>query len=370
MDSTPAPPPAFPRNPVLVRVWRGAHVESQHRGAWALVDAQGQVVEGAGAFDEPFFARSAIKSIQALPLLEGGAAERFGIDDLELALALSSHNAEELHTRGVTGLLERLGLDVSHLRCGAQTPGDPTARAALAESGEKATALHNNCSGKHAAFLAQALHLGVDPANYLDPSCAVQSRVRAVVAELTDLDADGLETAVDGCSAPTYRLPLGALALAFARIASPDGLDAERRLACQRMLRAVERHPRAIAGRHKRLCTELAEVGRGELFPKIGAEAVYAVGIVGTGRALAVKMDDGGPRGLHATVIHLLARFGYLKTEQLDRLAKWRPQVLTNWAGLEVGRLEVVPEGVSEPVSGPVSEPSRFPRTAREGSEG
>lgn len=332
----------FADNPVLVRLRRGAHVESQHRGAWVLVDSGGGVLDGAGEWDFPVFARSSVKSFQALPLLETGAAERFGYSEAELALALASHNAEEQHTTRVRELLTRLGLTPAALQCGPQPPSDPTARRALAARGEEPTSLHNNCSGKHAGFLALALHLGVDPARYLDPASESQRLVRRAVMELTGTPAAELTDAVDGCSAPTFRMPLTRIATGFARIANPAGLSPARRRACEAMVRAATHHPELLGGRHQRICTELARIGDGRLFPKIGGEAVYGVGLVGKDRALAIKMDGGSTRGLHALLVRLLERFDFLSANELAGLETWRARTLTNWAGIEVGATEVL----------------------------
>lgn len=345
MAAAMAHPPAFPDQPVLARVRRGDRVESQHRGAWALVDSAGAVHDGAGDPDFPFYARSAIKCLQALPLIETGAADRFALEDDELALTLASHNAEPAHTERVEGLLARLGLGVEHLRCGSQQPGDPETRRALDRAGIAPTALHNNCSGKHAGFLALGRQLDADPAVYLDPDGPVQRAARAAIAETCRVPEDELTWAVDGCSAPTYRLSLTALGTAFARIATPAGPAAgfapARRAAAERMLRAVAAHPVLIAGRHRRLCTALAEASRGALFPKIGAEGVYAVGAVGRDRALVVKIDDGANRALHAVVLALLERFGWLDDDARAALGAWIDAPLVNWAGLTVGSIEV-----------------------------
>ena len=332
----------YPENPPLVRLWRGDAVESQHRGAWCLVDAEGRVLEGAGGFQAPIHARSSVKCLQALPLLETGAADRHGMGDDELALALASHDAEDQHTRRVEQLLARLGLAVDHLRCGPQPPGSAEARDALKALGRRPTSLHNNCSGKHAGFLALALHLGVSPERYLEPDSAGQRLVRQAVLEMARLEERDLSTAIDGCSAPTFRLPLVGLATAFARVANPAGLEPARRAACERMLLAVERHPELIAGSKKRLCTDIARATGGRLFPTVGGEAVYALGARGRGLALAAKIDDGGNRALHALVVALLERFELATPEELARLEPWRERVLRNWAGLETGRTEVL----------------------------
>jgi L-asparaginase II len=340
----PASPKAdpFPDQPVLVRLWRGGRVESQHRGAWVLVDPSGAVLDGAGDAKAAVFARSAVKSLQALPLLESGAAERFDVGERELALALASHEAEAQHLEVVRGMLARAGLRPEELRCGPQPPGDAATRAELRRAGLEPAPLHNNCSGKHAGFLTLARHLGQDPATYLEPEGLVQRRVRRAVLELSGVPEESLETAVDGCSAPTFRLPLTGLATAFARVANPAGLGAERERACQRMQRAVAGHPELIAGRRGRLCTALARAGAGRLFPKIGAEGIYGLGLVGGARALAVKIDDGGLRALNALVVALVEHLGWLDASELSSLAAFRGQPLRNWAGLEVGTTEVL----------------------------
>lgn len=334
--------PGWPENPVLTRVWRGAHVESQHRGAWVVVDAAGRVVEGVGAVASPVFARSAIKSLQALPLVETGAAERFGYGDDELALALASHDGEPIHTERVERLLARMGLSPEALQCGPQAPGSAATRAEMTRAGARPTALHNNCSGKHAGFLALTLHLGVDPARYLDPEAEPQQRVRDAVESICGMASADVDTATDGCSAPTFRIPLQRLATGIARIANPEGLPAGRRAAAERMQRAVAAHPDLIAGTRQRICTDLVRASGGRLFAKIGGEAVYLIGAVGRDRGLAIKVDDGSYRGFHALIVELCARLGWLGAAEVEALEAWRDRTLRNWAGRAVGRVEVV----------------------------
>ncbi len=329
-------------NPVLTRIWRGDRIESRHRGSWVLVDAAGSALDGAGQWEEPVCARSSVKSIQALPLVESGAAERFGLSDPELALALASHNGEPCHTEGVSALLERMQLTVGHLRCGPHRPFDPETDARLHRRGEEPTALHNNCSGKHAGFLALALHLGADPRRYLDPESEGQELVRRALIEMTDAQEERLPGSTDGCSAPTFHLPLDRLATGIARVANPEGLPAERRAACERMARAVAERPELIGGTRGRLCTDLARATGGRVFPKIGGEAVYLLGVRGMDRGLAIKIDDGNPRGFNALILELLRRFELITATEAEALEEWRGSPLRNWAGLPVGHTEVV----------------------------
>jgi L-asparaginase II len=335
-------PPEYPENPVLVRIRRGEAVESQHRGAWVLTDSDGKVLDGAGEFSRPVFVRSAVKSLQALPLLESGAAERFGFSDVEIALVLASHNAEVRQTEAVAGLLARLGLADSDLQCGAEAPRDPEARARLRAEAGKPTALHNNCSGKHAGFLALALHLKAPKERYLDPASPGQTLVRQAVLAMSGVKSADLTTAVDGCSAPTFRMPLVGLATAFARITSPGGLERPRREACERMVASVAAHPEMIAGVHKRICTDIARITRGRIFPKVGGDAVYGIGVCGADRGLAIKIDDGSARGLQPIVVALLSRFGFISSSEAEALATWRQETIRNWAGLAIGRTEVL----------------------------
>jgi len=335
-------PQDLPANPVLVRLWRGEEVESLHRGSWALVDPDGRLLAGQGATTAPIFARSSTKALQALPLVETGAAEAQGFSEEELALALASHNGEPCHTRVVSGLLGRLELGVGDLRCGAHRPQDHDAAFELRRRGEAFSALHNNCSGKHAAFLALGRFLGEAPESYIDPASRSQLLVRQAVLEMTGCAEEELQVAVDGCSAPTFRMPLERLALGFARFTNPEGLSARRRAACERLAATVAAHPTLIGGTQKQICSAIAAATGGRLFPKIGAEAVYVIGERGGRRALAIKMDDGGKRGLTALILHLLERFDLARPEELAALARWAPGPLHNHAGLVVGRTEVV----------------------------
>ena len=333
---------SFPDNPILVRQRRGESVESVHRGAWALVDAAGKVIESVGAIDFPIYARSSTKALQALPLFESGAAERYRFGTRDIALAIASHSAELCHTEVVASVLRRLELGVGDLQCGSQRPADPGAQRTLDQNGDEPSAIHNNCSGKHAGFLALTLHLGDDVSRYLDPDCRSQRLVRAALMDMTGVAPRDLSVAVDGCSAPTFRLPLRDLATAFARFTSPSGLEPERRGACQAMMQAVALHPELIAGNHRKICTDIARVSAGRLFPKVGAEAVYVLGEQGGERALALKMDDGAGRGMHALLLHLMRRFGLAKANELEALESWSGNPVRNWAGLEVGRMEIV----------------------------
>lgn len=335
-------PLEFPNNPILVRYWRGDHVESAHRGSWVLTDTLGQIIESAGDPSFPIYARSSTKALQVLPLIESGAADALELSDEELTMAVASHRGEPCHTDVVAAWLGRMGFSPTDLHCGIHKPDDRVTLQRLLESGQKPNALHNNCSGKHAGFLALAKHLGEDPASYIDPESGSQQLVRQAVLDMTCTPPDQLGVAIDGCSAPTFRLPLTDLARGFARFANPAGLEAPRRLAAERIATVVQRFPDLIGGTRHQICSTISRVTGGRLYPKIGAEAVYVIAERGTDRALAIKMDDGQWRALFVLILHLLRRFGLANEDELKQLDYWAAGPLHNWAGLEVGRVDVI----------------------------
>ncbi len=189
--------------PVLVELVRGDLVESRHRGAFAVVDAAGKMVASAGDIERPVYARSAVKPLQALPLVESGAADRFGLGVEELALACASHAGTPLHVAKVASFLARAGLAAADLECGGHLPTDLASAQALIRAGEAPSPLHNNCSGKHAGFLATARHLGEAIRGYIEFDHPVQQRVLAAMGGMTGLDLTRAPRGRDGCGIPT-----------------------------------------------------------------------------------------------------------------------------------------------------------------------
>src|ERR1043165_7555117 len=192
-------------NPVLVEVLRGALVESRHCGSVAVVDADGATVLALGDAARPVYPRSAVKPIQALPLIESGAAEKYSFGDPEIALACASHGGEPAHVEVASRMLGRAGLDSGALECGAHWPSHQPSSQALARSTGAPSALHNNCSGKHSGFLCVACAAGVDHRGYVNAEHAVQREVRAALESLTGVGLSADQCGIDGCSIPTYR---------------------------------------------------------------------------------------------------------------------------------------------------------------------
>jgi len=325
-------------NPVLVEVMRGAVVESRHRGAVAVVDAEGAAVLALGNVDRPVFPRSAVKALQALRMIETGAADHFGLTDQELALACASHGGEAGHVAAARSMLSRIGLDASALRCGAHPPMHVPSAAALCRAGAEPTTLHNNCSGKHSGFLCLACMLGADPRGYIEPDHPVQREVKATIESVTGSAIPDDRRAIDGCSVPTWAVPLKALALGFARFCTGHGLAPERAKAAARLRAACAAHPWYVAG-SGRFCTEVMQRLGARAFVKLGAEGVYCGALPERGLGIAVKCDDGGARASEVVMAALILRFGALNESErawLDRLL--RP-TLRNWNGFAIGKL-------------------------------
>jgi L-asparaginase II len=327
-------------NPVLVEVSRGALVESRHRGAVAVADANGDLVFALGDVERPTFPRSAIKAFQALPLVETGAADRFGFGDAELALAMASHMGEPLHVATATAMLAAAGLDGTCLRCGAQWPRRRTDQAALTLAGREPAAIHNNCSGKHAGFLCSAVAMGVDTAGYVDIDHPVMRGVTEAMAEMTGAAHEREAAGVDGCSIPTFAIPLHALARGFARFATGEGLSPARAAAAARLRKAAAAEPFMIAGTGG-FCTRVMELLGSAAFVKYGAEGVYTAALPGRGLGVAIKMDDGAQRAVEVAIAAMLrVLLGIAEDDPrrsaLDALA--HPLILTR-AGAACGEI-------------------------------
>jgi len=289
---------------VLSEVWRSGRVESRHRGSLVVV-CDGAVRFAIGDPDLPVYCRSAVKPMQALPLIERGVAARLELDQEELALTSASHNGTEHHTAVAARILARGGFTADDLLCGPHPPFDVPAARAITRAGHQPQRIHNNCSGKHAGFLLLAADMGVAKADYLDPDSASQQLIRRTVAEMAGVAPDDVAVGMDGCGAPTLQLPLASLAHGFANLTNPDRLPPVRAAACRTLIDAITLNHVTLAG-EGRLCTALIRSAPGRIYCKNGAEGVYAFGLVDRGIGVAIKVDDGTERGYLPVVVDLL----------------------------------------------------------------
>ena len=332
-------------NPTLVDVLRGGIVESSHRGALAIVDADGALHTALGDTLRPIFPRSAIKVLQALPLVESGAADQFGLSDEELALACASHGGEPLHAQTAASMLAKAGLEADALECGAHWPYEDTATKNLARSGQAPSALHNNCSGKHAGFVCLGCGLAGSAdrrgflRGYVQPGHAVMREVTAAIQATTGFDLSRTAVGTDGCSIPTYAVPLRPLAHAFARVATGVGLREGHARAARRLRQAVARAPFMVAGTG-RFDTRVMQLLGERLFCKVGAEGVYCAALPSLGLGVAIKMDDGNnARACEVVMAAVILALLTLDDAEHDFMQRLASPVLKNWNGIEVGQL-------------------------------
>ena len=328
-------------NPILVEILRGGIVESRHRGALSVVDGGGIEVLSLGDVNLPVFPRSACKLIQALPFIETGAADAYGFGDKELSLACASHSGEPEHAELAEAMLKRAGQSAATLECGTHWPFDAPVAIKLAQSGAVPNACHNNCSGKHAGFICTSCHVGDDPKGYVNAAHPAQKRVRDAMAEVTGASHAAEACGTDGCSIPTYAIPLSNLAHGFAKMATGQGLSPTRAKAAKRLMQACMAEPFYMAGT-KRFCTDIMAAAPDRVFAKIGAEGVYCAAIPELGFGLALKIDDGASRAAELMVAAVIAHLATKIPEIAEPVGQMARKVDYNWNKIGVGEQRVV----------------------------
>jgi L-asparaginase II len=325
-------------NPVLVEVTRGETVESRHSGAAVVIDADGNNLLALGDVDRHVYPRSAVKALQALPLVESGIADRMGLTDAEIALACASHSGEMPHVETAAAVLRKAGRDETCLECGVHWPLGEAATRALAARGGSPSALHNNCSGKHAGFVCLACGSGADPKGYVRPGHPVQQAVRAALEAVTGAPHGEEARATDGCSIPTYAVPLHALALGLARFGADVGMSDGHVRAARRIRRAVAANPFMVAGTG-RFDTVVMEALGARAFVKTGAEGVHCAALPELGLGLAVKADDGTRRAAEVMMAALIGRFLPLDDRERTVIDAAARHDIVNWNGIVVGEV-------------------------------
>jgi L-asparaginase II len=294
------------RSEIVAEVWRGEFLECVHRGHIAVCNAKGDLLASWGDPAAIMLPRSSCKMLQALPLVESGAAKRFELGSEQLALSCASHNGAFIHTGRVNVWLNNLGLGETDLRCGGHMPTNEEAVKGLICGDHCFDQTHNNCSGKHTGFLTLNKHLGGGP-EYLELDHPVQIAVKAALEDMTGEDTYG--HAIDGCSAPNFAMTLTGFARALARMADPSGLGAVREDAAKSLTGAMAKHPELVAG-EKRACTELMRAMGGKVVIKTGAEGVFAAILPERGIGVALKIEDGATRASECAMAAMLVRLG------------------------------------------------------------
>ncbi|MGZ5281363.1 MAG: asparaginase [Bacteroidia bacterium] len=335
------------QNPILVERYRGNVLESFHRGVICIVDEKGEVVFSVGDIEQICFPRSALKLFQILPLLESGAVEKFGFTMDEIAIMCGSHNGEKSHIAVVEKILQKIGLSKTKLKCGAQYPTLTEDRNELIKADKNPEDLHNNCSGKHAGFLAMCVFMGWDPETYHLPEHPLQQAILQITAQMHEYDVYKITTALDGCSAPIFSLPVYNQAIGYKNLMSAEKFGEERAKSCKTVIEALTKYPHLIAGT-KRYCTEMMEVCGSRIFGKTGADGVYSLGFINEKLACTIKIDDGlmGPQ--YSVAQRIIEDSGIFDKKILKPLHHYIESPIVNWAKNPTGESKVNEEIFSQ----------------------
>ena len=319
----------------LIELSRGGTLECLHFGAVAVANRHGKLLAHAGDAHWLTFSRSTLKALQALPFMEAGGPEQFGFASEQVAMVCASHGGEEQHVAQTQTMLDKAGLSYKALRCGCHVPSvfetlgtKPPLDAVFDER-------HNNCSGKHAGFLAYCVQHGLSLDDYIAPAHPLQAAIRRDVARATGMDANDFKMGIDGCSAPNYALPLANLAQGYARLASGTR-DGEFGASFGQLSEAMTSHPDLVSGTGR---NDLAfmRAGRGDWVSKVGADGVQVVGSKCRGEAFAIKIIDASKPALFAATVEVLEQLGWLDDAQRQELEIWRARDIRNARGLRVG---------------------------------
>ncbi len=329
----------------LVELTRGPLVESIHFGALAIVDASGKLVANVGDTNLVANLRSSAKPFQALPLFENGGVEHFGLTDREVAILCASHSGTDEHVAVLKTAQAKIGVRETDLQCGVHSPGDEATARGMLLRGEDPTPYRHNCSGKHTGMLAQCMLNNQPIGNYLSSEHPIQKTILRTFAEMTDMDTQDVLVGIDGCSAPTFAVPLYNAALAFARLCDPSGMPEKRANALRHIFRAMTTNPDMVAGPGQ-FDTELMQAGSGMIVCKGGAEGYQAFGLApdalgpgspGLGVTYKVIDGDANNRARPVIAMAILRQFGVLNQVQLDALKHYDARPIYNWRHLEIG---------------------------------
>jgi len=319
----------------LLQSTRGDIVETIQRGPVGAVDAGGRLLAGAGDPDAWSYMRSSAKPLQATELVQSGAAERFDLTGPLLAVCCASHNGEPGHVEAVRTVLARAEVPESALQCGVHAPVYQPAAAALWRAGGEPSAVHNNCSGKHAGMLATARALGAPLDSYLSIDHPVQQGILTNVAALSGVPREHIVVGIDGCSAPVHGLPMRAMARAYARLADPHSAPSYAPT-LELLANAMATHPWYVDGTDGP-DTLLMERAGGRLTVKSGTEGVLCVAVRGAGVGLAIKMESGRNQWSHAVAIEALRQLDLLSASEIEAMGDLAHPVVRNHRRLRAG---------------------------------
>lgn len=322
-------------NPVLVEVIRGEVVESFHRGIICIVDENGKVIFSLGDIEQLCYPRSAMKYFQHIPMLASGAFDSLNLTLKDLAIMCGSHNGEDIHKTQVESILKGSSLSLNALQCGAQAPTLKKDLYALIRNNENPSSIHNNCSGKHAGFLAYCQFKGWEVDSYISLEHPMQKEIKHIVSKFYEVPEEDLKCGIDGCSAPIFGMSVRSQAIAYKNLIS-NNFEESLQLSCRRIVEAVTQYPEMVAGT-QRYCTDLMRVTNGRIIGKTGADGVYCLAIPEKKWGISIKLDDGKMGPQYQIAQDLLQKLNLISQEEANQLNPYKEFDITNFAGRKVG---------------------------------
>ncbi|MBP9187541.1 MAG: asparaginase, partial [Bacteroidia bacterium] len=327
-------------NPILVDVYRGGLLESFHRGVICVVNAQNQVVFSMGNVQQICYPRSAMKLFQVIPLIEHGGIQKFGFTLQEIAIMCGSHNAENEHLELVNSILNKIGLTPEYLNCGAQYPSSKKDANALIKADLKPHHIHNNCSGKHAGMLATCVLMGWPTDDYINPNHPLQVTIKATCALMYEYPLQNMLTALDGCSAPIYSVPVINQAIGYKNLASNQHLPEVIQQACKTIVDAVSKYPFMVAG-SKRYCTDMMQITAPKIIGKTGAEGIFCMTFTEQNLGVCIKIDDGKMLPQYNVAQALVNASGLFTHEELSTITHHLHAPIINFNKLTTGEIKI-----------------------------
>lgn len=328
-------------NPILVEVYRGQVLESFHRGVVCIVDTDNKILYSAGNVEQVCYPRSALKFFQQIPLFTSGAISHFGFTENELAVMCGSHNGESIHVDAVKSILKKIGLDESYLKCGPQMPTLKEDQHYIIKNELSPQRIHNNCSGKHAAFLAYCVYHKLSLEDYTSPNHPLHQRILEIISDFHHYPKHLIQQGIDGCSAPIFSFPVYNQAVAYKNLVAPKQFDSGVQLACKTMIDAIIKYPEMIAG-NKRYCTDLMKFSEGKLIGKTGADGVYSIGLIEQALGICIKIDDGKMGPQYHVAQHVIEQLGILKPNAIETLRHYAVCENKNFGGDVTGVTQVL----------------------------
>jgi L-asparaginase II len=327
---------------LLAEITRGNLTESEHHGVISVVHVNGQAIASVGDTSHSIFFRSSAKPFQAVPLVESGAADRFGFSDADLALCCSSHDGAPWQQAEISAMLEKLELTAADLKCGTAPPYHEREAARVKLELVQPTPIQCDCSGKHTGMLATCLHRGYPIDSYLEASHPLQQEILEVMGRVLRVHPGSICLAPDGCSIPTFGAPIHAFATAYATLAAPDAAQAEwggsHADALNRIRASMAAHPQHLAGPGE-VDSDIVEVTHGRIIAKLGAEGLICLALPDEQIGIAVSVSDGSQRATGPIVIGLLDQLGVLDSDELRQLKERHSFEITNFNGWRVGEI-------------------------------